>query len=402
MNSAPNSERLHIAIYGVRNSGKSSLLNAITGEQSSVVSNIAGTTTDTVARAMELHGIGAVLLIDTPGFDDSGEVGQMRVERTLRTTQRTDIAFLLCEDGDLTHEREWLQELRNRSVAVIPIINKVDLRGDISTLKSAVERLFGEPPMLLSAKVGVDIEEIREAILRKIEPNSTKRTITAGLVKSGEIVVLVMPQDPQAPKGRIILPQMQTLRELLDIGAIAISCTTEALESTLKSLNAPPKLIITDSQVFNKVYPLKPEGSLLSSFSILMSAYKGDITAFVDGANAIGSLTPQSRILIAEACAHAPMAEDIGRVKLPRMLRQRIGEELSIDIVSGRNFPDDLTPYSLIIHCGACMFNRKYMLHRIDKAKDAEVPITNYGVAIAYLQGLNLSAMQSVVVDSQR
>lgn len=388
MDTTPNATRLHVAIYGCRNSGKSSLINAITGEQTSVVSQRAGTTTDSVARAMELHGIGALLFIDTPGFDDSGEVGELRVERTRRTIERTDIAFMLCDSEDLKYEKLWLKELRDRSIPVIPIINKIDLRSDTTQLAQNIERLFGEPPIQLSAKQGVDIETIREAILRKIEPTSTERKITAGLVERGDIVVLVMPQDPQAPKGRIILPQVQTLRELLDIGAIAISCTTEALEDTLNSLLAPPKLIITDSQAFKAVYALKPQQTLLTSFSILMAGYKGDLKSFMEGAKVIETLTPQSRILIAEACAHAPISEDIGRVKLPRMLRQRIGEALSIDIVSGRNFPDDLSPYSLIIHCGACMFNRKYMMHRIEKAKQAGVPITNYGVVIASLEGI--------------
>ncbi len=391
MNSSPNAARLHIAIYGCRNSGKSSLINAITGEETSIVSPLAGTTTDTVARAMELHGIGAVLFIDTPGFDDEGEIGDMRVGRTRRTLQRTDIAFMLCEEGDFSNERAWLDQLRAASVPVVPILSKVDMRGDTLQLQHEIERLFGEPPLLLSAKEGVDIDVIREAILRKLDANATERKITGGLVEKGDVVVLVMPQDPQAPKGRIILPQVQTLRELLDIGAIAISCTTEALEATLQTLATPPKLIITDSQVFKEVNALKPPQSLLSSFSILMAAYKGDLATLVEGAKAIEQLTPQSRVLIAEACAHAPITEDIGRVKLPRMLRAHVGEELEIDIVSGRNFPEDLSPYSLIIHCGACMFNRKYMMHRIEKAVAAGVPITNYGVTIASIKGVDIS-----------
>ncbi len=393
MNNSPNATRLHIAIYGCRNSGKSSLINAITGFETSVVSEQAGTTTDTVARSMELHGIGAVLFIDTPGFDDQGEVGEMRVERTRRTVERTDIAFLLCEEGDMEQEQKWFKQLRSHSVPVIPVLSKIDERGDTTNVERQIESLFSEPPLLLSAKQGVDIEQIREAILRKMDPNLAERKITAGLVEKGDVVVLVMPQDPQAPKGRIILPQVQTLRELLDIGAITISSTTEQLEATLATLAAPPKLIITDSQAFKEVHALKPKQSLLSSFSILMAAYKGDIETLADGAQAIGSLTKESKVLIAEACAHAPIAEDIGRVKLPRMLRSRFGEELTVDIVSGRNFPEDLSSYSLVIHCGACMFNRKYMMHRIEKAKVAGVPITNYGVTIAYLQGLDLSTL---------
>ncbi|MFR9619938.1 MAG: [FeFe] hydrogenase H-cluster maturation GTPase HydF [Rikenellaceae bacterium] len=388
MNSAPNANRLHIAIYGRRNSGKSSLINAITGEETSVVSNVAGTTTDTVARAMELHSIGAVLWIDTPGFDDIGEMGAKRVARAQRTTERTDIAFLLFDEGDMAQEREWFAKLRERNTPVVAVINKVDIRNNIPQLMSEVESIVGEAPLLVSANRGIDIEIIREAILRKIEPTNTSRRITAGLAAKGDVVVLVMPQDAQAPKGRLILPQVQTLRELLDIGAIAVSCSTEELAKTLESLAASPKLIITDSQIFNTVYALKPEESMLTSFSILMASFKGDITSFVEGAAAIESLTTRSRVLIAEACAHAPIAEDIGRIKLPRMLRKMVGEELQIDIVSGRNFPEDLTPYSLIIHCGACMFNRKYMMHRVEQAARAGVAITNYGVAIAHIGGI--------------
>ncbi len=353
-----------------------------------MVSESAGTTTDTVARAMELHGVGATLFIDTPGFDDFGELGEMRVERTRRTTQRTDIAMLICAEEDLAMEVEWLEYFKGESIPVIPVINKIDTRRDITKLEERIVSAFGESPLKLSAKSGVDIEVIREAILRKIESNSPERKITAGLVESGDIVVLVMPQDPQAPKGRLILPQVETIREILDIGATAICCTTKELANTLQSLKSDPKLIITDSQAFKEVYPLKPEGSLLTSFSILMAGHKGDIEAFIDGAKAIDSLTPESRVLIAEACAHAPMSEDIGRVKIPRMLRQRVGEEISIDIVAGRNFPDDLTPYSLIIHCGGCMFNRKYMMNRVEQAQQAGTPITNYGVVMAYISGI--------------
>ncbi|MFR9578072.1 MAG: [FeFe] hydrogenase H-cluster maturation GTPase HydF, partial [Rikenellaceae bacterium] len=301
MNNTPNANRLHIAVYGVRNSGKSSLINAITGEETSVVADVAGTTTDTVARAMELHGVGAVLLIDTPGFDDVGEVGDMRVERARRTIERTDIALLICEGGEMADEQRWFKALKGRSIPVIPVISKIDLRGDTSQLESDIERMFEETPIRISAKRGVDIEMIRETILRKIEPTSIDLKITAGLVDKGDLVVLVMPQDPQAPKGRIILPQVQTLRELLDIGAIVVSCTTEGLKQTLETLTTNPKLIITDSQAFKEVYALKPEQSTLTSFSILMAGYKGDIESFKAGAKFIDTLTPQSRILIAEA-----------------------------------------------------------------------------------------------------
>ncbi len=388
MNNTPNATRLHIAIYGRRNSGKSSLINAIAGQDVALVSPIAGTTTDTVAKSMELHGVGACLFIDTPGFDDHGELGEGRVERTRRSVERTDVAMLLCEDGDMQLEREWCKVFREQGVAIIAVINKIDLREGIDELRSRVERELKLTPLCLSAKQGVDIETIRQAILDSLPADLTEQTITGDLVRRGDSVLLVMPQDPQAPKGRLILPQVQTLRELLDKECIISSCTTEMLPSMLDSLKYPPKLIITDSQAFVKVHELCPPESRLTSFSVLMAGYKGDIKSFVAGAQAIDRLTPSSRVLIAEACTHAPMSEDIGRVKLPRMLRSRVGESLQIDIVAGREFPADLNPYDLIIHCGACMFNRKYVMWRIGSAAEQGTPITNYGVAIAHLSGI--------------
>ncbi|MFI3319762.1 MAG: [FeFe] hydrogenase H-cluster maturation GTPase HydF [Rikenellaceae bacterium] len=394
MNNTPNANRLHIGIFGRRNSGKSSLINALTDQETSIVSQVAGTTTDAVAKAMELHGIGATLIIDTPGFDDDDQhLGDQRVSRARKTTERTDIALLICEDGDLEEEKRWFEVLKSRSIPTIPIINKVDIRGDISELSAKIEMLFSEQPIAISTKPQcADIEHIREeirvAILRKISPDATERTILEDLVSHGDLVLLVMPQDIQAPKGRLILPQMQTLRELLDRGCIPVSCTTDMLQPTLDTLAKAPRLIVTDSQVFSAVHALKPAESLLTSFSILMAGYKGDISAFVEGVRAIDTLTHTSRILIAEGCTHAPLSEDIGRVKIPRMLRKRVGEALQIDIVAGRDFPADLTPYDLIIHCGGCMFNRKYILSRIEQATQQSTPITNYGVVIAHLSGI--------------
>ncbi|MFR9503893.1 MAG: [FeFe] hydrogenase H-cluster maturation GTPase HydF [Rikenellaceae bacterium] len=389
MNNTPNANRLHIAIFGRRNSGKSSFINALTGQDTSLVSEVAGTTTDTVAKAMELHGIGACLFIDTPGFDDVGELGEGRISRTLRSIERTDIALLLCEEDDaLSMEAEWLDKLRKYEIPTIAIINKIDIRNNIEDLRHRVEERLGLTPLLCSAKEGIDIEVIRQHILSEIPSDLTEQSITGSLVSRGDSVLLVMPQDKQAPKGRLILPQVQTLRELLDKGCVISSCTTELLEDTLASLKMPPKLIITDSQIFKHVYELCPKQSMLTSFSVLMAGYKGDIKTFRAGAEAIDKLTPNSRVLIAEACTHAPMTEDIGREKLPRMLRNKIGENLQIDIVAGREFPKDLTPYDLIIHCGACMFNRKYVRWRINSALEQNIPITNYGIAIAYISGI--------------
>lgn len=393
----PNANRLHIALFGKRNSGKSSLINALTGQDTALVSDTPGTTTDPVQKAMEIHGIGPCLFIDTPGFDDEGELGNRRIERTWKAVEKTDIALLLCAGGgsaeetgepDFTEELHWLEQLKAKNIPTILLINKADIRKNTASLAIRIKETFGGQPIPVSAKEKTGVELIRQAILEKLPEDFDQQSITGSLVTEGDLVLLVMPQDIQAPKGRLILPQVQTIRELLDKKCLIMSCTTDKLRETLQALSRPPKLIITDSQVFKTVYEQKPEESRLTSFSVLFAGYKGDIRYYVKSASAIGSLTESSRVLIAEACTHAPLSEDIGRVKLPHLLRKRIGEKLSIDIVAGTDFPQDLTPYSLVIHCGACMFNRKYVLSRIERARLQNVPMTNYGVAIAFLNGI--------------
>lgn len=393
----PNANRLHIALFGKRNSGKSSLINALTGQDTALVSDTPGTTTDPVQKAMEIHGIGPCLFIDTPGFDDEGELGNRRIERTWKAVEKTDIALLLCAGGssaeetgepDFTEELHWLEQLKAKNIPTILLINKADIRKNTASLAIRIKETFGSQPIPVSAKEKTGIELIRQAILEKLPEDFDQQSIAGNLVTEGDLVLLVMPQDIQAPKGRLILPQVQTMRELLDKKCLIMSCTTDKLRETLQALSRPPKLIITDSQVFKTVYEQKPEESRLTSFSVLFAGYKGDIRYYVKSASAIGSLTESSRVLIAEACTHAPLSEDIGRVKRPHLLRKRIGEKLSIDIVAGTDFPQDLTPYSLVIHCGACMFNRKYVLNRIERARLQNVPMTNYGVAIAFLNGI--------------
>lgn len=388
LNHTPHANRLHIALFGRRNSGKSSLINALTGQDTALVSAIPGTTTDPVSKAMEIHGIGPCVFIDTPGFDDEGELGTMRIARTLKAIERTDIALLLCEDGDFEEEKQWIKQLKEKNIPVILILNKADKRKNIDATTKSIEEACQEKPLIVSAKEHTGIEAIQQALLQKLPVDFDQHTITGNLAEEGDLVLLVMPQDIQAPKGRLILPQVQTLRELLDKKCIVTSCTTDKLPETLQALARPPRLIITDSQVFHIVYQQKPAESKLTSFSVLMAGYKGDIHYYIEGASAIDRLTPQSRVLIAEACTHAPLSEDIGRVKLPRLLRKKVGEELQIDMVAGTDFPEDLTPYHLVIHCGGCMFNRKYVLSRIGQARVQQVPITNYGIAIAHLNGI--------------
>lgn len=383
----PNSNRLHIALFGRRNSGKSSLINALTGQDVALVSDTPGTTTDPVLKAMEIQGVGPCLFIDTPGYDDEGELGEMRMTRTLKAAEKTDIAILFCHP-DMDKELQWIQRLKEKNIPVILLLNKADILEDAASIASAIENKTGESPLIISANTRQGMEDIRRAIIRRLPEDFDAQSITGKLVSAGDLVLLVMPQDIQAPKGRLILPQAQTLRELLDKKCIAVSCTTDQMEVTLQALSRPPKLIITDSQVFKTVYERKPAESKLTSFSVLFAAYKGDIGYYTASAATIGTLKETSRVLIAEACTHAPLSEDIGRVKLPRMLRQKIGEGLQIDIVSGNDFPANLEKYDLIIQCGACMFNRKYVLSRIAQAKEQKVPMTNYGIAIAWLSGI--------------
>ena len=393
LNETPRSERVHIAFFGRRNSGKSSLTNAFAGHKVALVSDVAGTTTDPVYKSMEIHGIGPCVLIDTAGYDDVGMLGEMRVEMTRRVLKETDAAVLLISsdtdpDDPLNLEREWAEQMKDSGTPVLCVLSRADLNRDSAALAAAVKTKLGLDPEPISVTDEGVTERLRLLLLRLLPENLFARSIASHLVKPGDTVLLVMPQDIQAPKGRLILPQVQTIRDLLDGSCVVVCVTADNIDNALAALKEPPALIITDSQVFPLVYSKKPAESALTSFSVLMAAYKGDIDAFAAGAQAIDNLTANSRILIAEACTHAPLEEDIGRVKIPMMLRKRFGETLQVDFVAGKDFPADLSPYDLIIHCGACMFNRRYVLSRIAAAQAAGVPITNYGVAIAKITGI--------------
>lgn len=388
MQETPRANRLHIGLFGKRNSGKSSLINALTNQETALVSDVAGTTTDPVYKAMEIHGIGPCVFIDTAGLDDEGELGALRIRQTMRAMERTDVALLVCTGDNIEKELEWNRLLKEKNIPVIWILNKVDLLADVTSTVRSIEKRCGQVPLAVSTRTKQGMDDIRRSLIAKLPDETMSQGIVGRLVKEGDTVMLVMPQDIQAPKGRLILPQVQTIRELLDRKCLVMSCTTDKIDQMIQALVQPPSLIITDSQVFKTVYEKKPATSRLTSFSVLFAQYKGDIDYFIEGANAIGCLTENSHVLIAEACTHAPLAEDIGRVKIPNMLRKKFGTGLQIDHVSGTDFPEDLSKYNLVIHCGACMFNRKYVLNRVMQARNQQIPMTNYGVTIAYLAGI--------------
>lgn len=387
LNETPSANRLHIGIFGKTNSGKSSFINAFSGQKVSIVADIAGTTTDPVYKPMEIYPLGPCVLIDTAGFADEGELGALRMEKTKLAAQKTDAGIILFSGRDMKEELDWFRYFKEKNTPVIPVLSKADTyeQEEKSFLISQIKKETGVTPCCISSVTGEGIQEIKENLTRCIPEGYGNRMITGNLVSAGDLVLLVMPQDIQAPKGRLILPQVQTLRELLDKKCRIMSVTTDQFTGALEVLATPPKLIITDSQVFSYVYERKPSASMLTSFSVLFAAYKGDIHYYVEGAKAIDTLHADSRVLIAECCTHAPLQEDIGRVKIPRMLKKRFGDTLTVDLVSGTDFPEDLTGYDLVIQCGACMFNRKYVMYRIDRAKKQQIPMTNYGVVIAHL-----------------
>ena len=389
----PRSSRLHIGFYGRRNAGKSSLINLVTDQQTALVSSHAGTTTDPVIKSMELLPLGPVAVIDTAGLDDAGELGELRISRSMEMMDRTDLALLVIssEDvSDISLEKKWLQELKKRKTAVIGVLNQIDRidTGTAEKTRSSLESKLGIPFTAVSAKDRSCRPELLSAIVNNAPTDFESPTLVGDLFAPGAAVVLVAPQDIQAPKGRLILPQVQVIRDVLDNGGLALTATLDHFPRLLDSLKDSPALVITDSQVFPQVNSLLSPDVPLTSFSIVMARNKGDLATFVRGARAINGLKETDSILVAEACTHAPLEEDIGREKIPRWLRQRAGEGLVVDISAGLDFPSNLKDYSLILHCGGCMFTRKQLMSRLIKADAENVPITNYGVAIAAINGI--------------
>jgi [FeFe] hydrogenase H-cluster maturation GTPase HydF len=389
MRSAPKGLRLHIGLFGRRNVGKSSLLNALTRQTVSIVSDIAGTTTDPVEKPMELLPIGPVLFIDTAGIDDVGALGEMRVQKTRQVFDRTDVGIIVSVAGDWGEfEEAILAELRERRIPVIVVFNKTDVAG-VDAAQEARLKDSQIPCIETSAARGEGILDLREALIKSApEEFINTPAIIGDLVPAGEMAVLVIPIDLEAPKGRLILPQVQSIRDILDNDAYCMVVKERELRDALDRLKRPPALVVTDSQAFLKVAGDTPDDVLMTSFSILFARFKGDLVEFVKGALAIENLVPGDKVLICESCSHHPIGEDIGRVKLPRWLRQYVGGKLEFTHVQGHDFPDDLASYKLAIHCGACMWNRREVLSRIIRCQQAGVPITNYGLAIAYSLGI--------------
>ncbi len=384
MEQASRGTRLHIGIFGRRNAGKSSFINALTEQDVAIVSDTLGTTADPVYKNMEIRDVGPCVLIDTAGFDDTGALGLRRVEKTEKALEKTDVAILVFAGIFSDEDAAWVDKCRSRKIPVLPVLNKTDI-GETEGVAEAAEAACGRAILRVSAAEKTGFEAVRKA-LRPF--GAEERSITGRVCRDGDHVMLIMPQDAAAPKGRLIMPQVQTIRELLDRGCTVTATTPQAMEAALSRCATPPDLIITDSQAFKTVHEKAPQGVALTSFSVLLADVKGDAETFLKGAEAIERLQAGDKVLIAEACTHAPATEDIGRVKIPALLRKKIGQTLSVDVVGGDDFPKDLSPYSLIIHCGACMFNRRHVLSRIAAAEAADVPITNYGMTIAKLTGI--------------
>lgn len=382
LNSTPSAERIHIGFFGLRNAGKSSLVNAVTGQNLAVVSDVKGTTTDPVKKAMELLPIGPVVIIDTPGIDDEGTLGEMRVQKAKEILHKTDIAVLVHDLRESLNkaEKELISLFKEKKTPFIIVYNKCD------TIKELPEKEENE--IYVSALTGEGVNELKELIAEKAKGAKTEKVIVSDLIKEGDTVLLVIPIDKAAPKGRLILPQQMTLRDILDKGAIPLCCRDSELTATLDKLREPPALVITDSQVFGKVSKILSEDIPLTSFSILMARYKGDLASLLKGADALSGLNDGDRVLISEGCTHHRQCNDIGTVKMPKWIEYYSGAKPDFSFTSGGEFPEDLTPFKLVVHCGGCMLNEKEMQSRTERCNSQNVPIVNYGMAIAKMNGI--------------
>lgn len=386
LNATPSSERLHIGIFGKRNAGKSSVINAITGQSLAIVSQVKGTTTDPVLKAMELLPLGAVVIIDTAGIDDNGDLGELRIKKAYQMLNKTDIALLVIDalQGMTEEDLQILKKIKEKNIPYIVVANKCDLISNDNKLQQKLP----EPNIYVSAATNENINELKELITKQKIEHEPEFPLVRDLVKKGDFVVLVIPVDTGAPKGRLILPQQQAIRDLLEAGAVSIVVQDTELAQTLQEMGKKPKLVITDSQAFSRVSKDTPEEILLTSFSILFARYKGELKTQVEATKVIDSLQNGDKILISEGCTHHRQCDDIGTVKLPRLIKKYTGKEIEFDFTSGGEFPLDVSQYKLAIHCGGCMINEREMKYRIKCCKDFNLPITNYGTALAHLNGI--------------
>lgn len=390
LNSTPKSVRTHIGIFGKRNSGKSSLINALSNQDISIVSDVKGTTTDPVFRPIEILPIGPCVLIDTAGIDDCGELGELRIKKSLDVLDKTDIALLVSDvnSGILKEDLDLIKKFKVKNIPYLIVLNKSDTKKISTRQLEEIKEITSSNVVLSSASTNVGIDKIKEEIIKIIPRNKNESLLVSDLVEENDLVILVTPIDKSAPKGRLILPQQQVIRDCLDNNAIPIVTKENTLRETLNSISKKPKLVITDSQAFSEVDKETPKDIPLTSFSILFARQKGDLNELIDGANAINNLKDGDTILMAEGCTHHAQDDDIGRIKIPNMLKKKTEKDLNFEFSSGVSFTEDINKYSLVVHCGACMMNRKEMLSRIEKAKSHNVPIVNYGILIAFVKGI--------------
>ena len=382
LNEVSSGERIHIGFFGMRNAGKSSLVNAFTGQNLSVVSDVKGTTTDPVRKAMELLPLGPVVIIDTPGIDDEGTLGEMRVQKAKEILSKTDIAILVCDAvrGVSDADEELIRIFSEKKIPYVIAYNKSDLLAETKESKGNT--------VYVSAVTGENIELLKNTVASLTKTKEEKKYIVSDLINEGDVVVLVTPIDESAPKGRLILPQQQTIRDILDKGGIVLTVQTNQLESALNSLKEKPRMVITDSQAFGKVSDIVPEDIPLTSFSILFARYKGELKSLVDGADALEKLSDGDKVLISEGCTHHRQCNDIGTVKMPGWIKEYTGKDIAFEFTSGGEFPEDLSAYALVVHCGGCMLNEREMKSRQEKAMSEDVPMVNYGMAIAKMNGI--------------